>query len=248
GLSALGDNQTASTAATGTETRHLFLNQDYIQAQVRNNNETGLNQFLPLSLSLKRILDMEMRMTGLETTTDAVKVDLLALKADFKEEITATRSTFNMILQALHSQVSLHAASVTPTTQPQAQPGTTTQQYDFERLPVVYRKQLKEFPSVEIGGWFSVKQHVSSAVRVLTRGSSPVNRKLRLESHGGGLEETRFLGLNLHVGCSVDRPLHQFAFVIAGDPSCLSLVLVEKSGSDACSGAFIDRWAIGHLV
>lgn len=76
---------------------------------------------------------MEMRMTGLETTTDAVKVDLLALKADFKEEITATRSTFNMILQALHSQVSLHAASVTPTTQPQAQPGTTTQQYDFER-------------------------------------------------------------------------------------------------------------------
>uniref|UniRef100_M4E1B6 Uncharacterized protein n=1 Tax=Brassica campestris TaxID=3711 RepID=M4E1B6_BRACM len=228
--------------------------------RVRNNNETGLNQFLPLSLSLKRILDMEMRMTGLETTTDAVKVDLLALKADFKEEITATRSTFNMILQALHSQVSLHAASVTPTTQPQAQPGTTTQQYDFERLPVVYRKQLKEFPSVEIGGWFSVKQHVSSAVRVLTRGSSPVNRKLRLESHGGGLEEvfavldaslihqTRFLGLNLHVGCSVDRPLHQFAFVIAGDPSCLSLVLVEKSGSDACSGAFIDRWAIGHLV
>lgn len=42
---------------------------------------------------------------------------------------------------------------------------------------------------MEIGGWFSVKQHVSSAVRVLTRGSSPVNRKLRLESHGGGLEE-----------------------------------------------------------
>ncbi|CAF1899288.1 hypothetical protein Bca4012_049255 [Brassica carinata] len=98
-----------------------------------NNNETGLNQFLSLSLSLKRILDMEMRMTGLETTTDAVKVDLLALKADFKEEITATRSTLNMILQALHSQVSLHAASVTPTTQPQAQPGTTTQQSDLER-------------------------------------------------------------------------------------------------------------------
>ena len=61
--------------------------------------------------------------------------------------------------------------------------------HPFDRLPVVYRKQLKEFPSVEIGGWFSVKQHMSSAVRVLTRGSSPVNRKLRLESHGGGLEE-----------------------------------------------------------
>ena len=42
---------------------------------------------------------------------------------------------------------------------------------------------------MEIGGGFSVKQHVSSAVRVLTRGSSPVNGKLRLESHGGGLEE-----------------------------------------------------------
>ena len=47
----------------------------------------------------------------------------------------------------------------------------------------------KTSPSVEISGGFSVKQHVSSAVRVLTLGSSPVNGKLRLESHGGGLEE-----------------------------------------------------------
>ena len=62
------------------------------------------------------------------------------------------------------------------------------------------------------------------------------------------IHQTRFLGLNLHVGCSVDWPLHQFAFVIAGDPSCLSLVPVEEGGSDACSGVFIDRWAIGHLV
>ncbi|KAL0682410.1 hypothetical protein Bca4012_049257 [Brassica carinata] len=62
------------------------------------------------------------------------------------------------------------------------------------------------------------------------------------------IHQTRFLGLNLHVGCSVDQPLHQFPFVIAGDPSCPSLVPVEEGGFDACSGTFIDRWAMGHLV
>ncbi|CAN7039429.1 unnamed protein product, partial [Brassica rapa subsp. trilocularis] len=236
--------------------------------RVRNNNETGLNQFLPLSLSLKRILDMEMRMTGLETTTDAVKVDLLALKADFKEEITATRSTFNMILQALHSQVSLHAASVTPTTQPQAQPGTTTQQYDFEsRLEIVFKARVSR-PRVRycMHNLFVSGQTYMYPLKRVKKDNLIINTKVEREAKGQEdqlsdlyssrcyiflealIHQTRFLGLNLHVGCSVDRPLHQFAFVIAGDPSCLSLVLVEKSGSDACSGAFIDRWAIGHLV
>ncbi|CAN6851087.1 unnamed protein product, partial [Brassica oleracea] len=236
-----------------------------------NNNETGLNQFLSLSLSLKRILDMEMRMTGLETTTDAVKVDLLALKADFKEEITATRSTLNMILQALHSQVSLHAASVTPTTQPQAQPGTTTQQSDLEsgRLEIVFKARMSR-PRVR---YFMHNLFVSGQTYMYPLGIKRekkkkdnliIKTKMRQEEKGQEdqlsdlyssrcyiflealIHQTRFLGLNLHVGCSVDQPLHQFPFVIAGDPSCPSLVPVEEGGFDACSGTFIDRWAMGH--
>ncbi|KAG5380443.1 hypothetical protein IGI04_028285 [Brassica rapa subsp. trilocularis] len=52
--------------------------------------------------SLKCNLDMEMRLTGLENTMDEVKTDTLTLKADFKEEMFATKSTFNMILQPFH--------------------------------------------------------------------------------------------------------------------------------------------------
>lgn len=49
---------------------------------------------------------MEMRLTGLENTMDEVKTDTLTLKADFKEEMFATKSTFNMILQPFQSQES----------------------------------------------------------------------------------------------------------------------------------------------
>lgn len=56
--------------------------------------------------SLKCNLDMEMRLTGLENTIDEVKTVTLTLKADFKEEMLATKSTFNMILQPFQSQES----------------------------------------------------------------------------------------------------------------------------------------------
>lgn len=77
---------------------------------------TTTSQFVPALL--KRSLDMEMRMCGIETTTDEVKADLNAFKSDFNEEIAAKRSTLNMILQVLQLQASVPPASTTQATQP----------------------------------------------------------------------------------------------------------------------------------
>ena len=87
---------------------------------------------------------------------------------------------------------------------------------------------------MEISGGFSVKQHVSSAVRVLTRGSSPVNGKLRLESHGGGLEEVFdvldacrfyfFFSIHVDKKMAVLEPLSYLGGLVVGP--CIGLGLL----------------------
>ncbi|KAG2292149.1 hypothetical protein Bca52824_038818 [Brassica carinata] len=125
--SPVGESQMCSTSGT-TTSKCLLLNQEYIKRGQTRKGETfyGLgsvqfrttttSQFVPALL--KRSLDMEMRMCGIETTTDEVKADLNAFKSDFNEEIAAKRSTLNMILQVLQLQASVPPASTTQATQP----------------------------------------------------------------------------------------------------------------------------------
>ncbi|KAH0895074.1 hypothetical protein HID58_057503 [Brassica napus] len=116
--SPVGESQMCSTSGT-TTSKCLLLNQEYIKHGQTRKGETfyGLgsvqfrttttSQFVPALL--KRSLDMEMRMCGIETTTD---------ESDFNEEMAAKRSTLNMILQVLQLQASVPPASTTQATQP----------------------------------------------------------------------------------------------------------------------------------
>ncbi|KAH0898885.1 hypothetical protein HID58_048453 [Brassica napus] len=55
---------------------------------------------------LKRDIDIEMRVSGLEGLTQEIKSDVHALKTDFNEGTARTQSTLNMILQLLQPQAS----------------------------------------------------------------------------------------------------------------------------------------------
>uniref|UniRef100_M4ER15 Uncharacterized protein n=1 Tax=Brassica campestris TaxID=3711 RepID=M4ER15_BRACM len=61
--------------------------------------------------SLKRGINMEMRVSGLETLTQEIKSDVNALKTDFNEGTAQTQSTLNMILQLLQPQASAAQAN-----------------------------------------------------------------------------------------------------------------------------------------
>ncbi|KAH0913944.1 LOW QUALITY PROTEIN: hypothetical protein HID58_028390 [Brassica napus] len=119
--SPVGESQPCSTSGTITS-KCLLLNQEYIKGEIFYGlgsvqfKTTTTSQFVPALP--KRSLDMEMRMCGIETTTDEVKADLNAFKSDFKEEMAAKRSTLNMILQVLQPQASVPPASTTQATQP----------------------------------------------------------------------------------------------------------------------------------
>ncbi|KAF3542241.1 hypothetical protein DY000_02010432 [Brassica cretica] len=125
--SPVGESQMCSTSGT-TTSKCLLLNQEYIKRGQTRKGETfyelGSVQFRTTTTSqfvpalLKRSLDMEMRLCGIETTTDEVKADLNAFKSDFNEEMAAKTSTLNMILQVLQLQASVPPASTTQATQP----------------------------------------------------------------------------------------------------------------------------------
>ncbi|KAH0865830.1 hypothetical protein HID58_083041 [Brassica napus] len=89
---------------------------------------------VPIPVSLQRNLDVDMRMSGFETTISEVKEDIVGVKEDFsalkaeinafKTQVTggmsASQATLNIILQTLQSQASTPASTAQPS-QPQAQ-------------------------------------------------------------------------------------------------------------------------------
>ena len=56
--------------------------------------------------ALNRNIDIEMRVSGVETLMQEIKSDVHALKTDFNEGTAKTQSTLNMILQLLQPQAS----------------------------------------------------------------------------------------------------------------------------------------------
>ncbi|KAG5407928.1 hypothetical protein IGI04_014047 [Brassica rapa subsp. trilocularis] len=145
-----GDRQTDSTAASNA--KRYLLNQEYIKrGKTKKGTIYGLGSVqyknsspsVPIPVSLKRNLDVDMRMSGFETTVSEVKEDIARVKEDFnalKTEINAFKtevtgggggggggggmsqakqlSTF--ILKTLQSQASTPASTAQPF-QPQAQ-------------------------------------------------------------------------------------------------------------------------------
>ncbi|KAL0853875.1 hypothetical protein Bca101_059027 [Brassica carinata] len=63
--------------------------------------------------SLKRSLDMEIRMCGVETVTAELKADFSALRSDFNEGMSSQKATLDLILQTLQPQASVPPASTT---------------------------------------------------------------------------------------------------------------------------------------
>ncbi|XP_013639346.1 PREDICTED: uncharacterized protein LOC106344530 [Brassica oleracea var. oleracea] len=139
--SPLGDIQTDSTAASNS--KRYLLNQEYIKrGKTKKGTVYGLGSVqyknssasVPIPVSLKRNLDVDMRMSGFETTISEVKEDIAGVKEDFsalkteinafKTEVTggmsASQATLNIILQTLKSQASTPASTAQPF-QPQAQ-------------------------------------------------------------------------------------------------------------------------------
>ncbi|RID75640.1 hypothetical protein BRARA_B02674 [Brassica rapa] len=138
--SPLGDSQTDSTAGSNAK-RHL-LNQEYIKrGKIKKGTIYGLGSVqyknsspsVPIHVSLQRNLDVDMRMSGFETTISefkeeitGVKEDFSALKAEiyaFKTKVTggmsASQATLNTILQTLQSHAFTPASTAQPS-QPQA--------------------------------------------------------------------------------------------------------------------------------
>uniref|UniRef100_A0A0D3DS24 Transposase, Ptta/En/Spm, plant n=1 Tax=Brassica oleracea var. oleracea TaxID=109376 RepID=A0A0D3DS24_BRAOL len=139
--SPLGDSQTGSTAASNA--KRYLLNQEYIKrGKTKKGTIYGLGSVqyknsspsVPIPVSLQRNLDVDMRMSGFETTISEVKEDIAGVKEDFsalkaeinafKTQVTggmsASQATLNIILQTLQSQASTPASTAQPS-QPQAQ-------------------------------------------------------------------------------------------------------------------------------
>ncbi|KAH0939106.1 LOW QUALITY PROTEIN: hypothetical protein HID58_006567, partial [Brassica napus] len=143
--SPLGDSQTDSTAASNA--KRYLLNQEYIKrGKTKKGTIYGLGSVqyknsspsVPIPVSLQRNLDVDMRMSGFETTISefkeeiaGVKEDFSALKAEiyaFKTKVTGgIQATLNTILQTLQSQAFTPASTAQPSqpqalSQPQGQP------------------------------------------------------------------------------------------------------------------------------
>ncbi|KAH0904339.1 LOW QUALITY PROTEIN: hypothetical protein HID58_043842 [Brassica napus] len=117
--SPLGDSQTESTAATRTS-KCLLLNEEYIKrGQTRMGTIYGLGNLQyknkrpseSVPAALNREINMETRVSGLETLTQEIKSDVHALKTGFNEGTARTQSTLNMILQLLQPQAFAAQAS-----------------------------------------------------------------------------------------------------------------------------------------
>ncbi|KAH0936323.1 hypothetical protein HID58_013440 [Brassica napus] len=118
-----GDRQTDSTAASNA--KRYLLNQEYIKrGKTKKGTIYGLGSVqyknsspsVPIPVSLKRNLDVDMRMSGFETTISEVKEDI----ARSRGGMSASQATLNIILKTLQSQASTPASTAQPF-QPQAQ-------------------------------------------------------------------------------------------------------------------------------
>ncbi|KAL0645839.1 hypothetical protein Bca4012_044130 [Brassica carinata] len=125
--SPLGDSQTDSTAASNS--KRYLLNQEYIKrGKTKKGTIYGLGSVqyknsspsVPIPVSLQRHLDVDMRMSGFETTISEVKTEINALKTEVTGGMSASQATLNIILQTLQSQASTPASTAQPS-QPQAQ-------------------------------------------------------------------------------------------------------------------------------
>ncbi|KAG2282114.1 hypothetical protein Bca52824_053334 [Brassica carinata] len=108
--SPLGDCQTDSTAASNA--KRYLLNQEYIKrGKTKKGTVYGLGSVqyknssasVPIPVSLKRNLDVDMRMSGFETTISEVKEDIAGVKEDFsalKTEINAFKTELTGCQQA----------------------------------------------------------------------------------------------------------------------------------------------------
>ncbi|CAN8289708.1 unnamed protein product [Cochlearia groenlandica] len=127
--SPLGDNLIESSAATNS--KRFLLNQEYIKrgkitkgtiygpGSVQYKNASPSQ---PVSVSLKRNLDVEMRLFGFETTISEIKEDGNSFNTEFKEAMSANKSTLDLVLKTLQSQASNPTASTSQTqSQPQGQ-------------------------------------------------------------------------------------------------------------------------------
>ncbi|KAF2546408.1 hypothetical protein F2Q70_00020352 [Brassica cretica] len=99
--SPLGDIQTDSTAASNS--KRYLLNQEYIKGKTKKGTVYGLGSVqyknssasVPIPVSLKRNLDVDMRTSGFETTISEFKEDIAGVKEDFsalKTEINAFKT------------------------------------------------------------------------------------------------------------------------------------------------------------
>ncbi|KAL0728093.1 hypothetical protein Bca4012_024186 [Brassica carinata] len=144
--SPLGDSPTDSTAATNS--KRFLLNQEYIKRGLTKKGTIyGLGSIqyknaspaVPVHVSLKRNLDVEMRLSGFETTISEIKEDVNALKTGFKEAMSANEATLNLILQSIQSQASNPTASTAQPFQPEAQ----SQPQGQPQAPVQSQPQLQ---------------------------------------------------------------------------------------------------------
>ncbi|CAH8324208.1 unnamed protein product [Eruca vesicaria subsp. sativa] len=109
-----GVSPTASTATTAPSRRFL-LDQEFLKCATTSKGGIYGIGSVQFPASLKRSLDMDLRVSGIETnaehvqaTVELLKTDMATLKGDFlafktemKQEMAATRSSLNVILQAL---------------------------------------------------------------------------------------------------------------------------------------------------
>ncbi|KAH0897489.1 hypothetical protein HID58_047057 [Brassica napus] len=89
-----GDSQTDSTAAT-TISKRLLLNQEYTRGTIYGLGNLQYKNKRPsesVPAALKRDIDIEMRVSGLESLTQEIKFDVHALKTDFNEGIARITS------------------------------------------------------------------------------------------------------------------------------------------------------------
>ncbi|KAJ0253218.1 hypothetical protein HA466_0122810 [Hirschfeldia incana] len=137
---------TASTATTAPSRRFL-LDQEFLKRAKTSKGRVygigsvqfrGYEPSQSVPASLKRSLDMDLRVSGIETnaehvqsTVELLKTDMTTLKGDFlafrteiQQEMAATRSSLNVILQALGAlgaaspQVNQPACDAPPANQP----------------------------------------------------------------------------------------------------------------------------------
>ncbi|CAH2070351.1 unnamed protein product, partial [Thlaspi arvense] len=155
-------SQTTSTAATPSR---LLLNQEFLKrsktsrGRVYGIGSVQHKDFIPTELvhaSLNRSIDTDMRMSSLETNSEAVKSNVetlkpdmtelkgnvVAMKGEMKEELVATRAVLFAFLEKFVDSRT-HSAALTPSPPPAFVPPNTT-------IPVIFHTYTNQRQSSSI--------------------------------------------------------------------------------------------------